>query len=137
MSENKAGKIAAGVTVVVFLVGGFFMIRAVLDIQSRFPLEIVEVSETFDPESCTWTLEVTMRNDSTEQVEVTRIGTVLNRRRASRVIEQAPLAVGETAIATVSWNALAASVCPSSVDDVNHTKLSVELDNGATVIYGF
>ena len=137
MSGNKAGKIAAGVTVVVFLVGGFFLIRAVLVVQSGFPLEIVEVSETIDPEGCTWTLEVTMRNDSTEQVEVTRIGTVLNRRRASRLIDQAPLAVGETAIATVSWNARAASVCPSSVDDVNHAKLSVDLGNGATVTHGF
>ena len=75
-----SGKVAAGATVALLMVGGFFIVTSVRDIQDGFPLEIIDVTETLDPDGCHWAVEVTMRNDSTEQVEVERIGTILNRR---------------------------------------------------------
>ena len=127
------GKIAAGVTVALLLVGGFFLFRVVRDIQAGFPFEIMDLTETLDPDGCQGELEVTMRNDSTEQVEIERIAIVLNRGRAGRFVELEPLAVGETTTATVAWDASTSSGCPSTVDEVNHGDLTVHLDNDRTV----
>lgn len=131
--NTLTGKVAAVTTVVLMLVGGFFLVRAVLDIQSGFPFEIVEVTESLDPDECRWEVQVTMRNDSPEPVEVERIVVILNRGRSGSHLDLPPIATGDTTTATMSWNARTSEGCPASVDEVNHGTLTVHLNDDRSV----
>jgi len=131
------GKLAAGVSVVLLVVAGALFIRFVRDFDTTFPLAYSQVTESVvtDP-GCRWLVEIELRNDSDEWVEIERVEAVLNRNVQRGVLIETPLlAPGETASMTASWNLLNAGGC-TTVDQVNHGNVIIHLANGRMVSRG-
>lgn len=130
---NNAGKVAAGISACILLIGAVWLTVAIVRVRDQAFVQIESVVESVDAtDGCRWLLDIELRNTSEEAVRVRRIAAVLNQGMNGGTMDVTPpLEPEEIGTYRVSFRLPAEDPC-IAVDEINHGNIIFHLADGSS-----